>query len=199
MAALVNALSYRLAVADRRSLHRDPVATSNPRASNLVVRAGWFDNNKDVDGRDPMYEQQQEILRRRRKGGNLESEVNKRRAKVSGFMKGTLAKEEMNAIKGDDGDLGGDQASKAVRTADIESICTRCAVDPAGRPTNGRSGTVRAACFLDSHGRRFVHVDGAGCDQATVARYFGTGCEKRGEPARVGVRTTSHGAGGGTH
>ena len=99
MAALVNALSYRLAVADRRSLRRDPVATSNPRASNLVVRAGWFDNNKDVDGRDPMYEQQQEILRRRRKGGNLESEVNKRRAKVSGFMKGTLAKEEMNAIK----------------------------------------------------------------------------------------------------
>ena len=65
----------------------------------LAVTAGWFNNNKDTAGRDPMFEQQQEILRRRRKGANLESEVSKRRAKVSGFMKGTLAKEEMTAIK----------------------------------------------------------------------------------------------------
>ena len=54
MAALVNAaLSSRLAIADRRSLRRGPVAPA-PRAANLVVKAGWFDNNKDVDGRDPM-------------------------------------------------------------------------------------------------------------------------------------------------
>ena len=65
----------------------------------LAVTAGWFNNNKDTAGRDPMFEQQQEILRRRRKGANLESEVSKRRAKVSGFMKGTLAKEEMKEIK----------------------------------------------------------------------------------------------------
>lgn len=115
MAALVNALSYRLAVADRRSLRRNPVATSNPRVSNLVVRAGWFDNNKDVDGRDPMYEQQQEILRRRRKGGNLESEVSKRRAKVSGFMKGTLAKEEMDAIKAKNKAKADDLAKEAFK------------------------------------------------------------------------------------
>ena len=65
----------------------------------LAVTAGWFNNNKDTAGRDPMFEQQQEILRLRRKGSNLESEVSKRRAKVSGFMKGTLAKEEMKEIK----------------------------------------------------------------------------------------------------
>ena len=107
--------------------------------------------------------------------------------------------EEMTSTNGGDKELEGDEASQAIRTADIESICRRCAVDPTGRPTHGRSGTIRAACFLDSHGRRFVHVDGAGCDQATVARYFGSGCEKRGEPGRMDVRTNDHGAGGGTH
>jgi len=74
-------------------------ATRGSSCRSLTVTAGWFDNNKDTAGRDPMFEQQQEILRRRRKGANLESEVSKRRAKVSGFMKGTLAKEEMDAIK----------------------------------------------------------------------------------------------------
>ena len=115
MAALVNAaLSSRLAIADRRSLRRGPVAPA-PRAANLVVKAGWFDNNKDVDGRDPMWEQQQEILKRRRKGGNLESEVNKRRAKVSGFMKGTLDKEEMDAIKAKNKAKADDLAKEAFK------------------------------------------------------------------------------------
>ena len=87
-AALSRPAGLRPSRVTRGSFHRS-----------LVVTAGWFDNNKDTAGRDPMFEQQQEILRRRRKGVSLESEVSKRRAKVSGFMKGTLAKEEMTAIK----------------------------------------------------------------------------------------------------
>ena len=80
-----------------RAARSEPPVSSRRLA--LLTTAGWFDNNKDVNGRDPMFEQQQEILKRRRKGGNLETEVNARRRKVSGFMKGTLAKEEMAAIK----------------------------------------------------------------------------------------------------
>lgn len=60
--------------------------------------------------------------------------------------------------------------------ADFEAICTRCAVDDQGRPTNTACGTVWVAGFHDREGRRFVHVDRAGCDQGTVGRYFGTGC-----------------------
>ena len=47
-------------------------ATRGSSRRSLAVTAGWFDNNKDTAGRDPMFEQQQEILRRRRKGANLE-------------------------------------------------------------------------------------------------------------------------------
>jgi len=53
----------------------------------------------DVGGRDPMFEAQQEILRKRRSGVNVESEVSARRTKVSGFLRKTLPKEEMAAIK----------------------------------------------------------------------------------------------------
>ena len=66
---------------------------------NLKVRAGWFSNNKDVEGREESWKRQQEILAKRRKGGRIDEEANKRRAKVSGFMKKTLSKKEMNAIK----------------------------------------------------------------------------------------------------
>ena len=60
---------------------------------------GWFQNNKDVDGRDETFKRQQEILAKRRKGGRIDEEANKRRAKVSGFMKKTLSKKEMEEIK----------------------------------------------------------------------------------------------------
>ena len=60
---------------------------------------GWFQNNKDVDGRDETFKRQQEILAKRRKGGRIDEEANKRRAKVSGFMKKTLSKKEMDEIK----------------------------------------------------------------------------------------------------
>jgi hypothetical protein len=54
---------------------------------NLKVRAGWFSNNKDVEGREESWKRQQEILAKRRKGGRIDEEANKRRAKVSGFKK----------------------------------------------------------------------------------------------------------------
>lgn len=95
-------LGARLAVSDNRPLRRSTTAASNvhtPRG-HVTVTAGWFSNNKDVEGRDPMWEQQQEILRKRQsKGYNLEDEVTARRRKVSGFMKGTLEKKEMDEIK----------------------------------------------------------------------------------------------------
>ena len=107
-------LSARLAVSDARPLDRlgrrvaVAVATASPRATHrrrhrnvgvvTVTAMGWFDNNKDVDGRDVMWEKQQEILRKRRGGNNVESEVSARRKKVSGFMKGTLEKGETEAI-----------------------------------------------------------------------------------------------------
>lgn len=105
-----NLLSARLAVSDGRPLNRlgNRVAVAaSPRVTHrhrhdggvVTVTAGWFDNNKDVGGRDVMWEKQQEILRKRRSGNNVESEVSERRKKVSGFMKGTLAKEETEAIK----------------------------------------------------------------------------------------------------
>jgi len=68
--------------------------------STLKTNAGgWFQNNKDVDGRDETFKRQQEILAKRRKGGRIDEEANKRRAKVSGFMKKTLSKKEMEEIK----------------------------------------------------------------------------------------------------
>ena len=68
--------------------------------STLKTNAGgWFQNNKDVDGRDETFKRQQEILAKRRKGGRIDEEANKRRAKVSGFMKKTLSKKEMDEIK----------------------------------------------------------------------------------------------------
>lgn len=64
-----------------------------------VNAMGWFSNNKDIDGRDETFRRQQEILAKRRKGGRIDEEANKRRAKVSGFMKKTLSKKEMDEIK----------------------------------------------------------------------------------------------------
>lgn len=86
------------------------------RVSSLkATTAGWFDNNKDVAGRDTQWEAQQEILRNRRKGGNLETEVNKRRATVSGFMKKTLPKEEMDAINQKNKDKANELSKEAFK------------------------------------------------------------------------------------
>uniref|UniRef100_A0A7S1NED5 Uncharacterized protein n=1 Tax=Eutreptiella gymnastica TaxID=73025 RepID=A0A7S1NED5_9EUGL len=61
---------------------------------------GWLENNKDVSGRDKMWEEQQRILKERRSGNNSKIEAAKeRRAKVKAFKAGTLPKEEMDAIK----------------------------------------------------------------------------------------------------
>ena len=95
MAAVVAStqlLSARFAVSDARPLVARRAATAPTVAvpRSLTVTAGWFDNNKDVGGRDAMWEKQQEILRKRKGGNNVETEVQARRKKVSGFMKGTL-------------------------------------------------------------------------------------------------------------
>ena len=95
MAAVVAStqlLSARLAVSDARPLVARRAATAPSAAvpRSLTVTAGWFENNKDVGGRDDMWEKQQEILRKRKGGNNVETEVQARRKKVSGFMKGTL-------------------------------------------------------------------------------------------------------------
>ena len=43
--------------------------------STLKTNAGgWFQNNKDVDGRDETFKRQQEILAKRRKGGRIDRE-----------------------------------------------------------------------------------------------------------------------------
>jgi hypothetical protein len=93
-------LSARLGLSSSRPLRRCAVRRRASGVATLTVTAGWFfDNNKDVGGRDPMFEQQQEILRKRRSGNNVEDAVSARRKQVSGFMKGTLGKEETAAIK----------------------------------------------------------------------------------------------------
>lgn len=84
-------LSARVAVSDARPLSRRATRVATPRSSGVVtVTAGWFENNQDVEGRDVMFKKQQEILRKRRSGNNVETEVQARRKQVSGFMKGTL-------------------------------------------------------------------------------------------------------------
>ena len=101
---------------DCRALRGDASArapASRPRV--VTVHAGWFSNNKDIAGRDETWEKQQEILRKRRSGANLESEVSKRRAKVSGFMKGTLSKEETAAIKAKNKQAADDLAREAFK------------------------------------------------------------------------------------
>ena len=68
----------------------------------VCVRAGpfdWLQNNKDVSGRDTMFNEQQEILRKRRSGANLGKEVAARRAKVSRFVNKKLPEAEMKAIE----------------------------------------------------------------------------------------------------
>ena len=77
------------------------------------MTAGWFQNNKDEGGRDTTWEAQQGILHKRQQGGSIESEVSKRRAKVSGFMKGTLSKEETAAIKRKNRDAANELAKEA--------------------------------------------------------------------------------------
>jgi hypothetical protein len=75
------------------SRHRKRFATT--------PRAGPFDflqNNKDIGGRDPMYERQQEILKKRRSGANLSKEVNERRAKVSRYINKKLPAAEQAKI-----------------------------------------------------------------------------------------------------
>lgn len=77
---------------------------SRRRASRRVapVRAGpfdWLQNNKDVAGRDTMFDEQQEILRKRRSGANLGKEVAARRAKVSRYVNKKLPEAEMKAIE----------------------------------------------------------------------------------------------------
>ena len=65
------------------------------------INAGLFDflqNNKDVGGRDPMFEKQQEILKKRRQNVNLEKEINERRRRVGGYMKKNLPEAEMRKI-----------------------------------------------------------------------------------------------------
>ena len=72
------------------------------RARALAPRAGPFDflkNNKDTEGIDPMYAQQQEILRKRRSGANLTKEVNARRANVSRFINKKLPAAEQKKIE----------------------------------------------------------------------------------------------------
>lgn len=84
-------LSARVAVSDARPLTRRAARVAAPRSSGAVtITAGWFENNQDVEGRDVMFEKQQEILRARRSGKNVEKEVKARRKQVSGFMNGTL-------------------------------------------------------------------------------------------------------------
>jgi hypothetical protein len=72
------------------------------RARAVVPRAGPFDflkNNKDTEGIDPMFAQQQEILRKRRSGANLTKEVNARRANVSRFLNKKLPAAEQKKIE----------------------------------------------------------------------------------------------------
>tara|TARA_B110000977_G_scaffold103030_1_gene134570 strand:+ start:33405 stop:33980 length:576 start_codon:yes stop_codon:yes gene_type:complete len=107
------ALSSSL-LGSRAGLKHTPKSSSR-RHTQTVTTAGWFSNNKDVAGRDTTFEAQQEILRNRRKGGNLETEVSKRRAKVSGFMKKTLPKEEMDAIKQKNKDKANELSKEAFK------------------------------------------------------------------------------------
>jgi hypothetical protein len=80
-----------------------------------IKSGGWFENNKDIEGRDETFKRQQEILQKRRKGGRIDEEVNKRRAKVSGFLKGTLSKTEMDAIKKKNTDAANALSKEAVK------------------------------------------------------------------------------------
>jgi hypothetical protein len=59
---------------------------------------GWLENNKDVEGRDKMWEEQQKILQARRKGTSMD-QVKVRRDRVAKYNRGQLPKEEMDAIK----------------------------------------------------------------------------------------------------
>jgi len=56
-------------------------------------------NNKDVDGIDPMFQQQQEILKKRRSGANLAKEVNARRSTVSRFINKKLPAAEQKRLE----------------------------------------------------------------------------------------------------
>ena len=79
------------------TFRRRRVTSAREKNNNTVVFAGWF--SKDEDGKNEQWKAQQEILRRRRKGGRIDQEAVKRRSKVSGFMKKTLSKKEMDIIK----------------------------------------------------------------------------------------------------
>ena len=79
-----------------------PTTSGVRRARAVAPRAGPFDflkNNKDTEGIDPMYAQQQEILRKRRSGANLTKEVNARRANVSRFINKKLPAAEQKKIE----------------------------------------------------------------------------------------------------
>ena len=113
--ATTNAPTFGARLVDDHALRARVQRTAACRPRGLTVTAGWFQNNKDVGGRDTTWEAQQEILRKRRQGGSIESEVSKRRAKVSGFMKGTLSKEETAAIKRKNRDAANELAKEAYK------------------------------------------------------------------------------------
>jgi len=94
---IARGFSSRRATGD---LRRASTTTTTKRIA-TAPRAGPFDflqNNKDIGGRDPMYERQQEILRKRRSGANLSKEVNERRAKVSRYINKKLPAAEQAKI-----------------------------------------------------------------------------------------------------
>ena len=111
-------LTSRGSLANARALARAPRAASNAsRGRDLaaITRAGWFENDKDKAGRDTTWEAQQEILRKRRRGVNVESEISSRRKKVSGFLKGTLSKEETEAINKKNRDKANELSKEAFK------------------------------------------------------------------------------------
>ena len=67
---------------------------------------------------------------------------------------------------------------------ELLSLCQRCCTgeESGSSPAEGDSVSsvvntqIWVAYFENQHGDSFVHVDGSGYDQETVARHFGGGC-----------------------
>ena len=68
---------------------------------------------------------------------------------------------------------------------ELLSLCQRCCTEEESRSAADQDGTlsnnvvdahVWVAYFENQQGDCFVHVDGSGYDQQTVARHFGDGC-----------------------